>query len=162
TFGQAVEEYLTKRVRGKMRQARDTERELNNYLVAAWGKRPLEEITKADVVRLIETIIDRGSTRQAHNILSLCSTLFSWFVETDRLKSSPCAGIKPRKLIGEKKVRTRVLDNDELKAVWLAADKTPYPFGPYVKLLLLTGARKSEASDCAWSEFDLDAAIWTV
>src|SRR5262249_45441302 len=35
-------------------------------------------------------------------------------------------------------------------------------FGPYVKLLLLTGARKSEASDCAWSEFDLDAAIWTV
>jgi integrase len=162
TFGETLDEYIEKRVKGRMRQARDVERELRNYLGRKWGKRPLEEITKGDVVKLIEEIVDRGAERQAHNIFSLCSTFFSWATETGRVKFSPCAGLKPRKLIGEKRVRTRVLDDAELKAVWKAAEATPYPFGPYVQLLLLTGARKSEASDATWSEFDLDAGSWTV
>lgn len=59
-------------------------------------------------------------------------------------------------------MRCRVLDDHELAAVWKAADETPYPIGPYIKLLLLTGARKSEASDAAWSEFDLDSGLWVV
>ena len=66
------------------------------------------------------------------------------------------------KLIGEKRVRTRVLDDAELAAVWQAAAKTSYPIGPYYRLLLLTGARKTEASGATWSEFDLDAGTWTV
>jgi integrase len=161
TFGQAVEEYIAKQVR-RMRQARDAERELRNYLVSRWKDRPLEEISKADVRKLIEEIVDRGAERQAHNIFGLCRTFFNWCVETDRLKFSPCAGLKPRKLIGELRVRTRVLDDTELKAVWQAADKTPYPYGPYIKLLVLTGARKSEAAGATWSEFALDKGTWVV
>ena len=59
-------------------------------------------------------------------------------------------------------MRTHVLDDAELAAVWQAATKTPYPMGPYYRLLLLTGARKTEASGATWSEFDLDAGTWTV
>ena len=36
------------------------------------------------------------------------------------------------------------------------------PYGPLIQLLLLTGARRTEASDARWSEFDLDAAMWTI
>ena len=161
TFPQAVEEYIAKQVK-KHRRAKDTERELRNYLLPKWQRKALADITKADVRKLIEEIMDRGAERQAHNVFGLCRTFFNWCLETDRLQASPCAGLRPRKLIGEKAIRTRVLDDAELRAVWNAADKTSYPYGPFVKLLLLTGARKSEASDAKKSEFDLDMATWTV
>ncbi len=161
TFSSALETYISKHVL-KTRRAKDTERELRNYLLAEWRDRPLEDITKADVRKLIENITDRGAERQAHNIFGLARTFFNWCLETDRLRASPCAGLRPRKLIGEKRVRTRVLDDAELRAVWKAAEATAYPYGPYVRLLVLSGARKTEASDATWSEFDLDKAIWTV
>ena len=59
-------------------------------------------------------------------------------------------------------MRPGVHEDAELAAVWQAATKTPYPMGPYFRLLLLTGARKTEASGATWSEFDLDAGTWTV
>jgi integrase len=35
--------------------------------------------------------------------------------------------------------------------------------GPYIRLLLLTGARKTEASDACWPEFEpLDEKLWTI
>jgi integrase len=37
-----------------------------------------------------------------------------------------------------------------------------YPFGPLYRLLLLTGARKSEVAGAQWSEFDLDKRVWVV
>ena len=46
--------------------------------------------------------------------------------------------------------------------MWKAAEATSYPYGPLVKLLLLTGTRRTEASDARWPEFDLDAATWTI
>ena len=161
TFGAALEQYITKHVR-KQKRAKDTERELRNYLLAAWERRPLDKIDKKDVVKLVERIAARGAERQAHNIFGLARTFFAWALETDRVKASPCAGLKPRRLIGEKRVRTRVLDDAELAAVWQAAAKTSYPIGPYYRLLLLTGARKTEAGGATWSEFDLDAGTWTV
>jgi integrase len=162
TFGAALETYINRSVFRKQKRAKDTERELRNYLLAAWKHRPIDEITKKDVVKLVEKIAARGADRQAINILGLAKTFFSWCLETDRLKASPCAGIRPKKLLGEKRVRTRVLDDAELTAVWRAATATPFPMGPYYRLLLLTGARKTEASCATWSEFDLDAGIWTV
>ena len=37
-----------------------------------------------------------------------------------------------------------------------------YPFGSLLRLLLLSGARKSEASDATWSEFNFDAKVWVI
>ena len=105
TFGAALETYITKHVR-KQKRAKDTERELRNYLLAAWKDRPLGEIDKKDVIKLVERIANRGADRQAHNIFGLARTFFAWALETDRIKASPCAGIRPKKLIGEKRVRT--------------------------------------------------------
>jgi hypothetical protein len=67
TFPQAVEEYISKHIK-KHRRAKDTERELRNYLVPKWERKALANITKADVRKLIEEIMDRGAERQAHNI----------------------------------------------------------------------------------------------
>ena len=76
TFGAALEQYITKHVR-KQKRAKDTERELRNYLLAAWERRPLDKIDKKDVVKLVERIAARGAERQAHNIFGLARTFFA-------------------------------------------------------------------------------------
>ena len=46
----------------------------------------------------------------------------------------------------------------------MAGDRSrpPYPFGPFVRMLLVTGQRLREVANAKWSEFDLDNALWTI
>jgi integrase len=46
--------------------------------------------------------------------------------------------------------------------VWRAAGDLGFPFGPIVRLLVLTGQRRSEVGALEWRELDLDRAIWTI
>jgi len=90
--------------------------------------------------------------------------MFNWAIEAGDygLESSPCDRIRPRHLIGERAPRDRVLTDAEMGALWRSAESMGYPFGPIIQLLMLTGVRKSEASDARWPEFDLKRNLWTV
>ena len=58
--------------------------------------------------------------------------------------------------------RDRVLTDSELKLVWLASDEIGWPFGPFVKLLILTGQRLNEVARMRWGEIDFEAKVWTI
>nr|WP_242097262.1 tyrosine-type recombinase/integrase [Sphingomonas sp. CROZ-RG-20F-R02-07] len=58
------------------------------------------------------------------------------------------------------KARDRVLADDELRRVWLAASKSHRCFGPIVRLLIATGERPEEVTHLAWAELDRAAAVW--
>ena len=90
--------------------------------------------------------------------------MFNWAIEAGDygLETSPCDRIRPRHLIGERSPRDRVLTDAEIAALWRSSERMGYPFGPVIQLLMLTGVRKSEASDAQWPEFDLKNNIWTV
>ena len=70
--------------------------------------------------------------------------------------------MSPRDLVGDRVVRSRVLKDEEVRAFWRAADNLGYPYGPLFRLLVITGQRKSEVAEAHWSEFDLDARLWTI
>src|SRR5262249_47386270 len=100
----------------------------------------------------------------AHNVLAHARSLFNWAINrgTYGLETSPCDRLKPAALIGPKQPRQRTLNDIELAALWQSSERLGYPFGPLYKLLLLTGARKSEVAGAHWQEFDLDKKVWTV
>jgi integrase len=54
--------------------------------------------------------------------------------------------------------RTRTLTDDELRRVWAAAGADGGPYGALVKILLLTGARRSEAAKMPWAE--IEGSAW--
>jgi integrase len=56
--------------------------------------------------------------------------------------------------------RDRTLTTDELTALWRAIDNLPELSRAYFRVVLLTGARRNEVRGMAWSELDLDAALW--
>ena len=76
------------------------------------------------------------------------------------LDTSPCDRLKINSLVGNKKARTRVLTDNELRELWLATETISYPAGPLVQMLMLTGCRLREVSDARWSEFD--DKLWTI
>ncbi len=58
--------------------------------------------------------------------------------------------------------RDRVLSDDEIKALWKASLEEPAPFGPGIRLLLLTLQRRDEVFSADLTEFDLEQGIWTI
>jgi integrase len=56
--------------------------------------------------------------------------------------------------------RERVLTDRELVAVWNSSGDDDY--GKIIRLLILTGCRKSEVGGMAWPEFNFDNYTWTI
>src|SRR5262249_4377977 len=163
SFESVAEEFLKRHVKGQ-RTAKDSEREIRKELIGRWGKRPITEITRSDVISLIEEIADRPAPYYAHLILGHLRSLFNWAIARDTygLVGSPCDRLKPAKLIGEKKPRKRVLSDAEIEALWRVTEAIGYPFGPLYRTLLLTGARKNEVAAARWNEFDFDKMLWVI
>jgi integrase len=139
-------------------------RELDREFISAWGDRPISEISAHDVVTVIDAAVQRGAEYQAHNLLGHVRRLFNWAIGRNvyGLDRSPCDRMRPQDVIGKKALRTRVLDDLELGALWRATARLTYPDGPFYRMLLLTGQRKSEVAGARWPEFDLDKALWAI
>jgi integrase len=163
TFDVAAEEFI-KRILPKQRRGHIVAKELRQEFSDRWAGRPITSITRRDVLDVINEAVDRGAPYQARNLLGHVRAMFNWAIEAGDygLETSPCDRIRPKHLIGERTPRDRVLTDAELATLWRSAERMGYPFGPIIQLLMLTGVRKSEASDAQWPEFDLKHNIWTV
>lgn len=161
TFEQAVRSFVKLHCERHNRPvtARDTERILNNQFVSRWAKRDIREITKTDILKVLDDTVEAGHPSAANHALSAIRKFFNWCVERGMLASSPCFGVKKPAPNNE---RDRVLDIGEMAAVWNGADLVGYPFGPIVKLLMLTAQRRNEVSCIQRSQLDLKAKTWTL
>jgi integrase len=163
TFASVAEEYITKKV-AKTAKATETGQDIQRELVSRWGRKPITDVTRHDVIAMAEEIAERGTVYQAHNVFGHVRALFNWAIARDAygLVTSPCDRLRPRDLIGERRSRTRTLSDTEIKALWQAAAQLAYPAGDLVRFLLISGQRRNECADAAWREFDLDAKAWLI
>jgi integrase len=143
----------------KARTATDAERLLQKEIVGPWRGRRLSQITKADIHSVLDSIVERGSPIQANRVLAALRTMCRWAVERGLLDANPCAGIRPP---AAETARDRILSDDELKAVWQAAEALGQPYREFIQLLILSGQRLREVAELQWSELDLDTKLWTL
>lgn len=147
----------------KKRSGKEIRRIFDRYILPEIGDRLADAITRADVTNLIDEVA-RGGAREtpvmARNVAAQLSAFYSWAMpRLERLESNPCRDAdKPEK----PKSRERVLSDDELQALWQVADGEALPWGPGIKLLILTGQRRDEVFNADRSEFDLKAKLWTI
>jgi integrase len=115
-------------------------------------------------VKLLEKVVEEDRPYTAHHLVAYLSKLFNWAIVRDvyGLNASPITRGIGKDIIGAKKPRQRVLSDAELREIWNATEATPYPFGPFVRMLLVTGQRLREVANAKWSEFDLDNSLWTI
>jgi integrase len=157
-FADVAEEFIARHLRDK-RKGPVVAREIRRELMKVWGTRPINQITRRDVVALLEAVKDRSRTgAYARNVWSHIKTVFEWAIDHDYIETSPCDRIKPKRLLGQKQVRDRVLNDAELRALWRAAND--YPTGSLVRWFMLTGCRLNEALGATWGEFQNHT--WTI
>jgi integrase len=81
----------------------------------------------------------------------------AWAIERGLLETSLCDKIKRP---STETSRDRVLSDSELATVWRAAGALEAPYSAFVKLLILTGARRNEVARMRWAELDLEGKTW--
>ena len=157
TFGAVCEDYFIDCRRRGLRRAGEVERDTRRDL-ARWWHRPVAAIDRQDVIHLVR---DGRTNWAAHHTFSYASRLFSWAVERGIIKHSPCYGLRPSRLIGEKRPRERVLSDDELRPLWIRTGELGHPRGTFVRMLILTGQRRGEVAGMRWSEIH-NGNLWVI
>lgn len=128
---------------------------LDRFVLPAWGELDIHEITKRDVIDLLDGIVESGRATTANRVRAHLSKFFGWCAERDILDASPMIGIKAP---AKETSRDRVLSDDEIRWLWMAADRIGQPWGALAQLLLLTGQRRGEV--VAMTDDELDGDTW--
>jgi len=154
------ERFIEEHAKPFRRSWQQPDRAFKLYVYPAWGTRPISDIRRSDVVRLLDQIAKptkvpgqrrkRGGPVMADHVLAAVRKLFNWHAARDDEFRSPLvkglARTRPKEL-----ARTRTLSDAELRAVWIAAGKaSPSTFGALVRFLILTAQRRGEAAGAHW------------
>ncbi|MES0051312.1 MULTISPECIES: integrase arm-type DNA-binding domain-containing protein [unclassified Mesorhizobium] len=154
------ESFIDRYAKPRNRSWAEVERQFKVEINPVFGDLRAKDITKRQVLDLLDGIIDRGSPVTANRVFASLRKFFSWLVDRDVITASPCAGVK---MPTAEKSRERVLSDDELRLFWKATGALDYPFGPMFRLLLVTGQRREEVSGMTLKEIALGAdAVWTL
>jgi integrase len=146
TFDLLVEKFLAQ-YRRRPKTTYEVTRHLRQY-AAPLHSMAVDAIALRNVADLL-TRIDRDSGPALSNrVRSSLSACFTWGMREGLASHNPVLNSNKR---GES-ARDRVLSNDEIRRIWNAAGDDAY--GVVIRLLILTGQRRSEISDLRWPEID--------
>ncbi len=129
-----------------------TRKLLENNCLPKWRKRHIHTIETQDVAKILDAMIARGSAGASNNCYAAMSKFFNWCLSRGMIASNPVAPLsRPSKT----NKREHTLNDQELACVWHEAGNYPV-FGTIVRLLLLTGARRSEIATLRWDHITDD------
>ncbi len=158
TVAAVAKRFVAQECKGHIKSWKRVERTLAMHVLPALGSIPIADIKRADINKLIDVLVDEdreggpmpGAAREVRKHVH---HLFDFAVDRGTIDSNPAHKLK-RKILKSNGDAHRPLEDDELKAIWHAACKIGYPFGDWVRLLMLTGARRSEWAEASRSEID--------
>jgi integrase len=150
TLQSICEDYL-RRDGKRLRSKGQIEQTLTRLVYPKLGKRQIDTILRSEIVKLLDKIEDENGAGMADNTLAHVRKIMNWHAtRTDNFRSPIVRGMARTKPSERK--RDRVLTDEELRAVWRAAEAFPGPFGYLVRFTLLTTTRRNEAADMADTE----------
>ena len=162
TVRDLAEEFRDRHLVPNVKTWRETWRIIEKDILEHWGERDATTIAPREVVLLLDDIMDRGAQRIANRVRSLLVQMFRFGVSRGLVAASPVVAVEPpnRKPAS----RERILSDAEVRTFWrkIETAKMLPRVTHALRLLLVTGQRRSEVALAAWAEFDLDAKLWTI
>ena len=145
----------------QLRRGRAVRRALDGAL-SAFFHRDARTLGRREIGMALDRIADRAPVH-ANRMLAYTKAFFGWAVGRGYLETNPAASIsKPTREIARERTPTL----PELVEIWRATDDLDYPFGPIIKLLILTAARRDEIGGMRAVEVELapdrSAGCWTL
>src|SRR5579862_8425632 len=119
------------------------------------GARKVTDITRRDIADLHRKLA--STPAQANRALALLSKMFNLAIQWELRADNPVRGLQRY----AEQPRERYLDTAELRRLSVALiNHANTTIVNAIRLLLLTGARRSEVLNATWSQFDLDSGVW--
>jgi len=156
-FEDFAKDYIEKHAKPNKRQWRTDERLIKKELNPKWGSLRVKEITRKNVVEILDDFIARNAPTQGNRVRSLISKIFNWGIDEEYISYNPCHKVKKR---AKEKARARVLTQQEIKKLWREM-LNPHVSG-IIKLMLLTAQRRWEISRMRRRDIDFDSGWWTI
>ncbi len=136
---------------------------LSHDILPAIGAMKAEEVTKRDVIEIIDEVAKRGAKYRSNRVLALTRSIFRWGSSEDLIRLDPTQGVRPRTI---ERPRDRVLSDEEIRKFWRALNNAPMTFAvaTILRLALVTGQRIGEVAGMTKAEiaFAPPYPVWTL
>jgi integrase len=151
TFADLAQLYLERHAKVKKRSWREDGRKLEKDLLPRWGSWKAADVKRADVLTMLDEIVDRGAPITANRTLALVSKIYNFGIARGIVETNPAAQIPPP---GKEESRQRWLNDDEIHRLWQAFDTESPLTAATFKLRLLTAQRGIEVLSMRWENID--------
>jgi integrase len=160
TFGLVAANWLRRHVEANgLRSRKNIERLLDSHVLNEWRNRVFLDIRRSDVAALLDDVEDNHSPRQADAVLTVIRSIMNWFASRHDDYTPPIVrGM--RRQSPHAQARARILNDDEIRAIWKATE-TSGSFGGIVRMALLTAQRRAKVAAMRWEDVSI-AGEWTI
>lgn len=154
-----VEDYLNKHAKEKKTSWKEDERILNKDVVPVWGDRKTKDITRRDVLNLLDSMRGRGDGIIT-NTFKIIRRMFRFAVKQEIITATPCYGFEKGEELPRPVSKERTLSDSEIKAFLEGIDSCAISteIRSILKLILLTGQRPGEV--CSMHADEIDGRWW--
>jgi integrase len=160
TFRAICEEWA-EREGASLRTGEERKDTLERLAYPDLGDRPIGDIRRNEIVRVLDKIEDDSGPVMADQTLAFMRRVFNWHASrSDDFRSPIVRGMARTK--PKSRARKRILADDEIRDIWKALDKADVPecYPAYVRALLLTATRRSEAA--RMNSIEIEGELWTI
>lgn len=158
TFEKLATEYMEvyAKINKKIENYQKDQKMLDEIILKRLGCKKLEEITADDICQLHHEL--RETPYMANRVLALLGKMFNLALRWKWGSTNPVEGGNKYE---EQKQQHRGLNDQELQRLFSVVNTYPnQSIANAIRLLLLTGSRRSEVFRATWDQFDLDNGVW--
>lgn len=133
-----------------------------------------KDVTRAHLSSALDAMARKGIKEETRKALTTLNLMLDYGLTRYSIESNPARMLKPKDFAASaNRSRDRVLNLSELRMLWQTLDRTIYlktkkeyvpAMNPVIttaiKILILTGARRTEVAAMRWNELALENSTW--
>ena len=164
TVSKVLDDFVARYVRNKerpLRSADHIESAFDRLVKPRIGKLGVYEVRRSHIADMLDRIEDEAGPVMADRTRAYLRKALAWYAERDDQFNLTAAFVRVKPRANPKdRARTRVLSDEEIRAIWPALGEAA-TFGALIKTLLLTAQRRDEVAHMSRKEIGEDR-IWTI
>ena len=157
TVAQMLDDFLN--AKSKLRSIGEIERIFRKDILPHIGSQRAEDVKRSDITEMLDKIHKRAPV-VAVQVRAHTSSFFSWAMP--KLPNTAINPVNGAMKIPAPKPRRRVLNENEIKALWTVLGTETDTWRVALRFMILTGQRRTEVLKADWSEVDLTRAEWVI
>ncbi len=134
---------------------------IDKKMLGIWGRKKMNEFKPGDLLEFQSNLVRQNfKPASVNRVMALVKHIFNLAERWELIDRAPTRNVSK---LADNGARERYLSPDELSRLLKELDNCKSQVVPdIIKLLILTGARKTEVVELPWAELDFEEGTWTL